>query len=70
MLILPSGVRRRPQGVVIGTALQVALLLTGLLNSVMFFLGGVFALIWLYLLQVRRAARPPFGARRRAETPR
>jgi Protein of unknown function (DUF4233) len=32
----------------------VPLLLTGLLNGVMWFLGGVFVLIWLYLLQLRK----------------
>ena len=54
VLVLASGVQRRPQGLVVATALQVPLLLTGLLNSVMWFIGGVFVLIWLYLLQVRK----------------
>ncbi len=54
VLILASGVQRRPWGLVAGTALQVPLLLTGLLNGVMWFLGGAFVLIWLYLLQVRK----------------
>jgi hypothetical protein len=54
LLILSAGLQRRPQGLVVGTALQVPVLLTGLLSSVMWFLGGVFVLIWLYLLQVRK----------------
>jgi hypothetical protein len=54
LLVLASGVQRRPQGLVIGTALQVPLLLTGLLNSVMWFVAGAFVLIWLYLLQIRK----------------
>ena len=54
VLVLAGGVQRRPWGVVVGTALQVPLLLTGLLNSVMWFVAGVFVLIWLYLLQVRK----------------
>ena len=54
VLILAAGVQRRPQGVVIGTVLQVPLLLTGLFNSVMWFVAGAFVLIWLYLLQVRK----------------
>lgn len=54
VLILAAGVQRRPQGVLVGTALQVPLLLTGLLNSVMWFLGGAFVLIWLYLLELRK----------------
>jgi Protein of unknown function (DUF4233) len=64
-LILAAGVQRRPQGLVIGTVLQVPMLLTGLLSGVMWILGGAFVLIWLYLLQVRKEllgspfARPP-----------
>ncbi len=54
VLILSSGLQRRPQGALIGTVLQAPLLLTGLLNSVMWFLGGLFVLIWLYLLQLRK----------------
>lgn len=54
VLVLAGGVQRRPWGVVAGTALQVPLLLTGLLNAAMWFVGGVFVLIWLYLLQVRK----------------
>ena len=62
VLVLASGVQRRTRGVVIGTALQVPLLLTGLLDNVMWFLGGAFVLIWLYLLQVRKdLIGSPFG---------
>ena len=53
VLILASGLQRRPQGVLVGTALQVPLLLTGLLTGAMWFVAGVFVLIWLYLLQTR-----------------
>ena len=62
VLILASGLQRRPQGTVVGTALQVPLLLTGLLNGVMWFLGGLFVLVWLYLLQLRKELLgSPFG---------
>ena len=54
VLILAAGLQRRPQGVVIGTVLQVPLLLIGLLNGVMWFLGGAFVLIWLYLFELRK----------------
>jgi hypothetical protein len=54
VLILAAGLQRRPLGLIVGTALQVAFLLTGLLNSVMWIVAGAFVLIWLYLLQVRR----------------
>ncbi|NYJ07076.1 DUF4233 domain-containing protein [Petropleomorpha daqingensis] len=54
LLILAAGVQRRPRGLVIGTVLQVPLVLTGLFNSVLWVVGGIFALLWLYLLQLRR----------------
>jgi hypothetical protein len=62
VLILAAGVQRRPWGLWVGTALQVPLLLTGLLNGVMWFVAGAFVLIWLYLLQVRKELLgSPFG---------
>ncbi|OMQ13931.1 hypothetical protein A7K94_0220210, partial [Modestobacter sp. VKM Ac-2676] len=54
VLVLASGLQRRPQGLLIGTVLQVPLVLTGLLGAAMWFVGGVFLLIWLYLLQIRK----------------
>src|SRR6476646_7631156 len=63
VLILASGLQRRPQGLIVGTVLQVPLLLTGLLNSVMWIVAGAFVLIWLYLLQVRKdLLGSPFAA--------
>jgi hypothetical protein len=63
VLILAAGVQRRPFGLIAGTALQVPLLLTGLLNSVMWIVAGAFVLIWLYLLQVRKdLLGSPFGS--------
>jgi hypothetical protein len=65
VLILAAGIQRRERGVAIGTALQVPLLLTGLFNSVMWFVAGAFVLVWLYLLQVRKdLLGSPFGAPR------
>lgn len=62
VLILASGVQRRPWGLMAGTVLQVPLLLTGLVTTTMWFVGGVFVLIWLYLLQVRKELLgTPFG---------
>jgi hypothetical protein len=54
LLFLAAGVQRRPRGLIIGTVLQVPLVLTGLFNSVLWVIGGIFALLWLYLLQLRR----------------
>src|SRR3954447_17636946 len=62
LLILASGLQRRPQGLLIGTVLQVPLLLTGLFSSAMWLGGGVLGLIWAYLLQVRKELLgSPFG---------
>ena len=62
LLIVASGLQRRPQGLVIGTVLQVPLLLTGLFGSAMWLVGGVFVLIWAYLLQIRKELLgSPFG---------
>ncbi|MFL6177798.1 MAG: DUF4233 domain-containing protein [Ornithinibacter sp.] len=62
VLILAAGIQRRPRGLVVGTVLQGPLLLTGLLDSVMWIVAGAFVLIWLYLLQVRKELLgSPFG---------
>ena len=62
LLILASGLQRRPQGLLIGTVLQVPLLLTGLLGAAMWLVGGLFVLIWAYLLQIRKdLLGSPFG---------
>ncbi|MCW2574828.1 MAG: conserved rane protein of unknown function [Modestobacter sp.] len=62
LLILASGMQRRPQGLLIGTVLQVPLLLTGFFGSAMWLVGGVFVLIWAYLLQIRKELLgSPFG---------
>jgi hypothetical protein len=62
LLILAAGIQRRPRGLVVATALQVPLLLTGLFDGVMWIVAGAFVLIWLYLLQVRKELLgSPFG---------
>jgi hypothetical protein len=69
VLIVASGLQRRSWGVIAGTALQAPLLLTGLMAGVMWFLAGLFVLIWLYLLQIRKdLLGSPFG-RPRAPSP-
>jgi Protein of unknown function (DUF4233) len=62
LLIVASGLQRRPQGLLIGTVLQVPLLLTGLFGAAMWLVGGLFVLIWAYLLQIRKdLLGSPFG---------
>jgi len=73
LLILAAGVQRRPRGLIIGTVLQVPLVLTGLFNSVLWLIGGIFALLWLYLLQLRRdmlgSILPPLSPAASSEPP-
>jgi hypothetical protein len=65
VLVLAAGIQRRPRGLVVATALQVPLLLTGRLDGVMWIVAGAFVLIWLYLLQIRKELLgSPFGAPR------
>src|SRR4051794_37748022 len=62
LLIVASGLQRRPQWLVIGTVLQLPLLLTGLCSAAMWLVGALFVLIWAYLLQVRKdLLGTPFG---------
>jgi len=46
--------QRNPRGLLIGTVLQVPLVLTGFFGAAMWLVGGLFALIWAYLLQTRK----------------
>jgi asparagine N-glycosylation enzyme membrane subunit Stt3 len=62
LLVLAAALLRRPAGVPLGTALQVALIGCGFLTAAMFVLGVVFAGIWVFLLRLRRnllGTRPP-----------
>ena len=53
MLILASGLQRRPQGIAIGSGLQVLFIATGFFIATMFLVGAIFLAIWLRLLQLR-----------------
>ncbi len=50
LLVLASGMARRPVGVSIGWALQAAVIATGLLVPAMFALGLVFLAVWITAL--------------------
>lgn len=54
LFLVAAGVQRRRFGVRLGTLAQVGLLACGFLTEAMFFVGVVFALVWYYLLRVRR----------------
>ena len=54
LVVVAACLQRRPAGLYVGTALQVPVVLTGLFAGVLWLLGGLFALLWLYLLQLRK----------------
>jgi hypothetical protein len=69
LLVLASGVARRPQGVAIGWVCQVLVLLSGILVPAMAFVGLVFLAVWVVAViyggkadraaAARAAAAPP-----------
>ncbi len=54
-----AGLLRYGWGWHVGTALQVAIVATGVLLPAMFVLGGAFLVIWIYVLRVRRTLSRP-----------
>ena len=52
-MIVVAGLLRRPWGIAVGSVMQVLFTATGFLTVTMFFVGVVFILIWLRLLQLR-----------------
>jgi hypothetical protein len=57
--LVVAGLLRYPWGWHAGTALQVAFILTGFFQYAMFILGGLFLLVWLYVLKIRSDLRKP-----------
>jgi len=49
-LFLTAGALRWRWGIVVGSVLQVAVLVTGLFVPAMWFVGGVFAILWSYAI--------------------
>lgn len=54
LMIVASGLQRRPWGLALALGLQVATIACGLLVPALGVLGGVFALVWIGLLLLRR----------------
>ncbi len=54
LFVVAAALVRHPAGLLLGTALQVALVGCGFLTGAMFVLGAVFAGIWVFLLRLRR----------------
>jgi Protein of unknown function (DUF4233) len=53
LMVMAAGLVRRPWGIGLGSLLQVAFVLTGVWLAAMFVVAGIFATIWLYLLNLR-----------------
>ncbi len=51
-LVLAAGTMGRPGGAVVGSVLQVAVLAGGLLVPMMWFVGGVFVVLWVVALRL------------------
>jgi hypothetical protein len=54
LCVLAAGLLKRPFGYVVGSVVQVLAICTGLLVPVMFFLGAIFAALWITAIIVAR----------------
>src|SRR5262249_30090739 len=54
LLVLAAGLLRRRAGLLLCTVLQLAVVGCGFLTGAMFFLGLIFAGLWIFLLRMRR----------------
>jgi Protein of unknown function (DUF4233) len=53
VLVVAAGLQRRPWGIAVGSAMQVLFVLTGVALAVMYLIGAIFVLIWLWMLNTR-----------------
>jgi len=53
LMVLAAGLQRRRYGIGLGSVLQLAFLLTGIMLAAMFVVAAIFAAIWGYLLSLR-----------------
>jgi hypothetical protein len=68
-LLVTAGLLRHPAGYVVGSVLQVAVIGLGLWVPAMFFLGGIFAVLWFLGLHLGRRAEAQAGLRHASEGP-
>lgn len=52
LLVAAALVRRGTVGYVVGSVMMAVVIATGFIVTVMFFLGGLFAVLWLILLRI------------------
>ncbi|MFI5099389.1 MAG: DUF4233 domain-containing protein [Actinomycetes bacterium] len=66
LCVLAAAMLRSPNGYVLGSAVQVLVVAGGFVLPVMFFLGGLFALLWISAILVARRAEVVLAAKRAA----
>ncbi|HEX3335409.1 MAG TPA: DUF4233 domain-containing protein [Jatrophihabitans sp.] len=54
ILVAAAGLVRRPWGIALGSALQLAFFATGILIATMFFIAALFMAVWLRVLMFRQ----------------
>jgi hypothetical protein len=54
LCVIAAGMLKRPVGYILGSVIQVLAIATGLLVSTMFFLGVIFAALWITAIFVAR----------------
>ncbi len=64
LLVLAAAMLRRPWGIAVGSALQIAFLATGIMIAAMFLVGALFLAVWLRLLTLRQELVGGPGGRR------
>lgn len=55
LLLLTPGLLKRKSGWILGSALQIPIIGFGLVVTMMYFLGGLFALLWIAAIVIGRA---------------
>jgi Protein of unknown function (DUF4233) len=66
LCVLAAAMLRSAAGYVLGSAVQVLVVAAGFVLPVMFFLGGLFALLWISAILVARRAEAVLAAKRAA----
>jgi hypothetical protein len=64
MCFVSAGLLRSPVGLALGWAVQVGAILSGFVVPTMFFLGGVFALLWYFAIRLGRQGDAATAAHR------
>lgn len=67
LCVVAAGLLRSPAGYVLGSSVQVLVVAAGFVLPAMFFLGGLFALLWVSAILVARKAAAVLAAKAAAD---